>query len=90
MTRGEVLANAALFLTAGFETTATSVQFFCYNMAMNPDIQEKVSSRWQRLQGRYTSYLTNIYVRLVLTHIHRAPAVFIDEKSLTQIMIVKD
>ena len=59
-------------------------------MAMNPDIQEKVSSRWQRLQGRYTSYLTNIYVRLVLTHTHGAPAVFIDEKSLTQIMIVKD
>ena len=42
LTRNEILANATVFLAAGYETTATALQFFSYNMALYPEIQEKV------------------------------------------------
>jgi len=36
------MANAAIFISAGFETTASTLQFFFYLMAIYPDIQDKV------------------------------------------------
>jgi len=38
------MANAAAFISAGFETTASTLQFFFYLMAIYPDIQDKVSN----------------------------------------------
>jgi len=42
LTDYEILGNAVAFMVAGFETTATTLQFFSYAMATNPDIQEMV------------------------------------------------
>jgi len=36
------MANAAIFISAGYETTASTLQFFFYLMAIYPDIQDKV------------------------------------------------
>lgn len=44
MTDSEVLANAIGFLTAGNETTATTLAFASYALALHPDIQEKLQS----------------------------------------------
>ena len=38
----EILAQGLLFFIAGYETTATSITFLLYNLAMNPEIQEKL------------------------------------------------
>lgn len=43
LTKNEIIANAVLFFLAGFETTATTLNFIMYELTMNPDIQEKVS-----------------------------------------------
>ena len=38
----EVLAQGMLFFIAGYDTTATSIAFLLYNLALNPEIQEKL------------------------------------------------
>lgn len=42
LTDKEILAQAILFLAAGYETTATTLGFFAHNMAMNPEYQQKL------------------------------------------------
>lgn len=42
MTSKEILSNALVFFFAGYETTAATLSFLCYELAQNPDIQEKV------------------------------------------------
>lgn len=42
LTRDEIVANAVLFFLAGFETTANTLNFAMYELALNPDIQQKV------------------------------------------------
>ena len=38
----EIIAQEILFLMAGYDTTATSITFLLYNLAIHPEIQEKV------------------------------------------------
>ncbi|XP_067940091.1 cytochrome P450 3A24-like [Watersipora subatra] len=42
LTSDDIMANAFVFFTAGYETTASTLQFFCYNLALNPEVQEKL------------------------------------------------
>ena len=44
MTDNQVLANALVFLVAGSDTTATTLAFASYSLALHPDIQEKLQS----------------------------------------------
>jgi cytochrome P450 len=44
MTDEEVFDNAFGFLGAGIETTSLALSFASYEMAVNPDIQEKLQS----------------------------------------------
>ena len=44
MSDEEVVANSIGFLFAGNETTATTLSFASYELALNPDIQEKLQS----------------------------------------------
>ena len=44
MTDEEVVANSIGFLFAGNETTAITLSFASYELALNPDIQEKLQS----------------------------------------------
>ncbi|CAH1257828.1 CYP3A4 [Branchiostoma lanceolatum] len=38
----EILANGFIFWIGGYDTTATTISFLAYNLALNPDIQERV------------------------------------------------
>ncbi|VDM24273.1 unnamed protein product [Toxocara canis] len=40
LTEGELIAQGYLFLVAGYETTATTLQFIIYSLAANPHVQE--------------------------------------------------
>jgi len=42
LTKEEVIANAVLFLLAGFRTTADSLLYLYYELAHHPDIQQQV------------------------------------------------
>ena len=44
MTDKEVVANSIGFLFAGYETTAVSLSFAAYELALHPDVQEKLQS----------------------------------------------
>jgi len=42
LTEIEILAQAIAFFTAGYETTASTLSFCTYELALNPDIQQKL------------------------------------------------
>ena len=42
LTRTEILANGQLMIAAGFETTSTAFTFLVYNLAMNPEYQDRL------------------------------------------------
>lgn len=42
ITEDELISSAITFFTAGYDTTASSLQFFFYCMAINPEIQDRV------------------------------------------------
>ena len=42
LTENEILAQAWIFFVAGYETTATTLSFCSYELALNPQCQEKL------------------------------------------------
>ena len=40
----EIVAHALTFILAGYETTANTLAYTSYLLALNPDIQEKLQS----------------------------------------------
>ncbi|XP_062621095.1 cytochrome P450 3A19-like, partial [Saccostrea cucullata] len=42
LTSTEIIANCLLFFFAGYETTANTLSFFVYLLALHPDIQQRV------------------------------------------------
>jgi cytochrome P450 family 9 len=38
----DLVAQAVIFLVAGFETVSTAMSFAIYELAVNPDVQEKL------------------------------------------------
>nr|KAG5712401.1 hypothetical protein BaRGS_023980 [Batillaria attramentaria] len=42
MTKDEILGQGFLVLNAGYETTATTLQYLTYNLTIHPDAQQKV------------------------------------------------
>jgi cytochrome P450 family 3 subfamily A len=42
LTAAEIFSQSAMFLVAGYETTATTLNYIAYNLAFNPDVQDKL------------------------------------------------
>ena len=42
LTREEIVAQAVLFFMAGFATTADTMMWLCYELAVNSDVQDKL------------------------------------------------
>ncbi|XP_055624245.1 probable cytochrome P450 9f2 [Toxorhynchites rutilus septentrionalis] len=60
MTEIELIAQCMIFFFAGFDTVSTGMMFMSYELALNPDIQQKLYEEIQetntRLQGESLSY----------------------------------
>ena len=57
LTKDEVLAQGMVFLPTAYDTTAASVAFLLYNLALNPEIQEKVHEEIDRVAGNEVLYI---------------------------------
>ncbi|XP_028176554.1 cytochrome P450 6k1-like isoform X2 [Ostrinia furnacalis] len=49
----DLAANTMLYMIAGYETSATTGQFTAYQLALNPDIQNKVREEIVRVLDKY-------------------------------------
>nr|AJN91170.1 cytochrome P450 monooxygenase CYP6CV1 [Cnaphalocrocis medinalis] len=53
-----IAAQALVFYTAGFETSAASMSFLIHEMALNPEIQERIHDEVCRVYEKYNGELT--------------------------------
>ncbi|KAK3090780.1 hypothetical protein FSP39_014559 [Pinctada imbricata] len=51
LTLDEVVANTFIFFVAGYDTTANTLSFLAYNLAMNPECQDKCIEEVDRVLG---------------------------------------
>lgn len=58
LTDEDIVAQAMIFFTAGFETTSTLMTFMAYELAVNPDIQERLRNEiddlYEECNGKIT------------------------------------
>jgi len=52
------VAQAFVFLAAGFETTATTMSFALYELALQPDIQDRLRTEITQVLSKYEGQLT--------------------------------
>lgn len=59
-TNEDIIAQCLLFFVAGFETASTLYVFLAYELALNPDIQDRlraeVDAMTQKLEGQFPGY----------------------------------
>jgi len=58
ITMDVIAAQAFLFFLAGFETTSATMTFCLYELALNPDIQERVRNEIDTVLERYGGNIT--------------------------------
>ena len=56
LTNKEIMAQAVLFLAAGYETTASNLTLVAYNLAMNPEYQDKLCEEIDEVLERHVRY----------------------------------
>ena len=53
LTNKEIMSQAVLFLAAGYETTASNLTLVAYNLAMNPEYQDKLCEEIDEVLERH-------------------------------------
>ncbi|XP_046667735.1 probable cytochrome P450 6a14 [Homalodisca vitripennis] len=75
MTIEELAAQAYMFVLAGYETTSTALNFFLYEMAMNPEVQERIHAEVDAVEEiTYDTLAGMEYLDMALDELHRKHA----------------
>lgn len=62
LTNAEILSQSFLFLSAGYETVATSLCFIAYNLAMNMKYQEKLIEEIDSILEKHVNHLFFFFI----------------------------
>lgn len=54
----QAAAQAFVFLIAGFETSAATIQFALYELALQPDLQKKLTEEIDRVIAKHNGQIT--------------------------------
>lgn len=60
LTDEEIIAQCSIFFLAGYETTATTLSFMAYLLAVNQDVQDKMYQEMQTVIGKEKPDYTNV------------------------------
>lgn len=58
LTVEEITGNSILFLLAGFDTTASTMTFMTYNLATNPECQDRLIEEIDSVLGTVSTFKT--------------------------------
>ena len=64
LTNKEILAQAILFLAAGYETSSTTLEFISYNLATHEHIQETLIDEVDRVLKKHVQIIFKFSVML--------------------------
>ncbi|XP_046579188.1 cytochrome P450 3A29-like [Haliotis rubra] len=82
MSTDEMIGQAFMFFLAGYETTASTLQYVAYILATHPDVQQKMSEEIDSVLGDkepdYDSIHNLVYMDLVVTETLRLYPVIAD------------
>ncbi|XP_067687709.1 cytochrome P450 3A13-like isoform X2 [Haliotis asinina] len=93
LTTDEIVGQGILFFVAGYETTASTLTFASYSLAMNPEAQEKTYNEIKEILGNEEPNYDNIgklkYLDNVITETLRLypPAVALHRRASENIQI---
>lgn len=79
LTVEDIAANVFVFFFAGFETSSTSMAYALYELAQNPDIQNKTRDEIERVSRKYNGEMTYesmaemVYLEQVINGINNPP-----------------
>lgn len=63
MTEEEILANALLFIGAGYDTTATTLSFLLYYLTVNSECQERLYAEITKTIGKQVNtYISMLFL----------------------------
>ena len=66
MTEKEIIAQCIAFFGAGFETTSTGLAHAVYELAMNPEVQERLHAEIVELEKEYDPDNMNVHFEAIL------------------------
>lgn len=61
LSNDEIISQSLLFFVAGYDTTAGTLEFISYNLATNPDAQEKLIAEVDRVLDKHVSHKITIH-----------------------------